>query len=344
MSTRTRCILVIMLAGVLISTTSAQVPAQCVVNSGGSPGTPVTAGTFHAIVIYCVNVGEDSLIPPQLLNVGQYVSDYFQRATFGNFSVQIAGVLRKDATHAFVSRVPYNWADFIVQADFATDILQQADDLYDFSQFDFDGDGFVDFVIFTFLNYSSRGTVGLPNEAIFTTNDPDPRHPGEFIKIDGRGYMTGSSRAISQRKDLRDLVNGVYDYIGIWFHELGHSLFNFPDMNHGGFTSYDHYSIGGFDAMAGGGFQGRQSLYNPWFCEQRGWGSFTTLTSNTLSAPLSDFYSGGTAYRFTPPLPAFAAPNQKFLVTYHQKIVDNQWTYNWPVDASQGGLLIWHVA
>ncbi len=338
------CIAVLFLV-VLFAPSSAQQKIECSVTASGPPTVPMVTGTLRPIVIYCVNVGENSVILPQLLQVDTLLSDYFERATFGNYHVQMAAILRQDSTHAFVSRVSYDGTSFIVQANFARDILQQADSLYDFSQFDANADGFVDYVIFVFLNYAGfRGTVGLPNDEVFTTHDPDPHHPGQFIKIDGTGYLTGSNRAISGRKDMRDLVNGAYDFIGGWVHELGHSLFNFPDMNHGGFSPYNHYSIGGFDAMAGGGFQNVESPYNPWFCEQRTWGAFATVTNNTLPASLTDFYAGGTAYRFAPALPAGAASNQKFLVTYHQKLQSNQWTFNWPVDANNGGILIWHIA
>ncbi len=324
---------------------TAQISVECIIDPTGTPAVPVTAGTFRPIIIYCVNVGENSLLPPDFLTVDARFTDYFQRATFGNYNVQIAGILRQDATHAFVSNVPYDGTSFIVQAAFAIDIFQQADVIYNFSDYDYDDDGFVDFVMFTFLNYSGiRGTVGLPNNNIFTTNDPDPNHPGQFIKIDGRGYLTGSNKATSQRKDLRDLEKGVYDFIAGWFHELGHALFNFPDMDHGGSTNYNHYSIGGVEAMAGGAFNGIQSPFNPWFCEQRGWGSFTTVTSNMISTPMTDFYAGGTAYRFIPSLPPSAAPNQKFFVTYHRNDTGNEWTQNWPAHDIEGGLLIWHVA
>jgi M6 family metalloprotease-like protein len=323
MSLTKRAVVAVAVTIYLVTGSFAQVPKECVVASAGSQPSVQLTGTLRPIIIYCVNVGERDSIPGDILNAGQLISDYFERATFGNYHVQVAGVLRRDAIHAFVTRVPDDGSDFIVQAGFVRDILQQADALYDFSQYDQDGDGFVDYVMFTYLNYSERGTVGLSINDIFTTNDPDPHHPGEFIKIDGRGYMTGSNRAITQRKDLRDLENGVYDYLGIWFHELGHSLFNFPDMNHSGLSGdFNHYSIGGFDAMAGGGFGGHQKVqspYNPWFCEQREWGSFTTITTNTLSASVTDFYAGGTAYRFAPSLPPECSTQPEILCDLSSK-------------------------
>ncbi len=341
MSRSLRNILIAVLAAVSFSNAFAQTSVQCVIDSTAPQPITPTTGTLHAIIIYCVDVGQNSLLPPNFLTVDSLFQDYFDRATFNNYHVQIAGILGQDSTHAFVSRVPHNFQYFICPPEFATDILQQADALYDFSQYDFDGDGYVDFLLFTFLNYAGiRGTVGLPNGDIFTTNDPDPRHPGQFIKIDG----VSSNRGTSQRKDLRDLQNGVFDFIFGWFHELRHALFNFPDMDHFGGTTYKHYSVGGFDAMAGGAFGARQSPYNPWFSEQRGWGSFTPLTGNIPGAVMTDFYAGGTAYRFGLSLPGNAAPNQKFLVTYHQKIQANQWTFNWPVDVNNGGIMIWHVA
>ena len=195
--------------------TLAQISVECVIDTSETQLGPVTQGTLRPVIIYCVDVGQDSVLPADFLTVGSFFSDYFYRATFGNLNVQLAGILRKDATHAFVSRIPHDWLNppYICTPEFATDIFQQADAIYDFGQYDNDGpdgdpnsgddDGYVDFVMFSYLNYAGmRGTVGLPNNTVYITNDADSSNPGQFIKIDGTGYGNWSTRATSVRRDL----------------------------------------------------------------------------------------------------------------------------------------------
>lgn len=202
-------------------------------------------------------------------------------------------------------------------------VIQQADAIYDFSQYDYNGDNIVP-VHFTSIGPKSGGVSG--NCLTVTTNDWGN---GAYIKVQVVQQTRGSGEEV---------------FKGVYYHESGHTFFNFPDMNHTGTTNFNHYAIGAFDIMCGGGFQGVPSLYNPWFRNVRQWCSPTLIENNLTGAVLEDFQTSQNYYLF---IPGYNPPNamtaQKFLVSHHTP--DNLFYRTWPfVDPLQGkGTLIWHT-
>jgi M6 family metalloprotease-like protein len=317
---------------------------ECRTTGGG--GAPMTTPRIvHAAMIYCFNRGEDTEIRSYLLTQpATRLSDYFSRATFGQVDFRLDAILRQDATHGIQSRVYFDFGRTFWHTEFTLDVLDQADSLFDFGLYDNDGpdgvpnsgddDGSVDLLIFQLLNYAGSGIAGL-QISTYTTNDP--RNEGGFITIN-----TSENGSIYVKQDQRD-VTDIFDYLRAWCHELGHAMFHFPDMEHIGYDDYSHYATGAFDVMANGSFNRIPSPYNPFFVDVRGWKTFTSITSSIIDASISDFFAGGAAYKLQEsPLSALAYPNERFYVTYHSKIFANTWTYNWPVKADTGGLLVWH--
>jgi len=113
-------------------------------------------------------------------------------------------------------------------------------------------------------------------------------------------------------------------------------------MDHAGITTFNHYGIGGFDVMSGGGFQGVPSLYNPWFRHARNWFIPDPINSNGAKT-LQDFQTSGKCYVYNPTsLPINSISNEKFYISYH--FPTNQFYNTWPYkDRNLGGVLIWHV-
>ncbi|MGA9120104.1 MAG: T9SS type A sorting domain-containing protein [Bacteroidota bacterium] len=247
------------------------------------------------------------------------------------------------------------------------DIFRQADNLYDLGRFDNDGpdhipnsgddDGYVDMVFFWFLNYSSKGRYPLELDGNFTSTDVS-WGPGHVA----RGFITVDPwRGCENRKDLRDLALGIQDWLAPTFHEGGHAIDQFPDMEHIGLINYDHYALGSFEVMSNGGaryplitypglyailpgFGGSPSLYNPWFRAERNWTAYTDITADSPNLILTDFDSTGQVLRFSPStMPPEAYGTNKFLITYHKPSSANQWAANWPVDRNKGGVLVWQV-
>lgn len=316
---------------------------------------------LKAVIFYCVNIGENDVLPSYLDGMPAKITDYYEMASRGAFHVQIVSTLKRDATHAIMGTIPFNDGNsspYVASNNFMINVFTQADLLYDFGQFDNDGpdgipnsgddDGVVDFMFFWFLNYSARGTIGLEMNSDFTTQDVS-YGPGHVP----RGNIVISialNRSTRCRKDLRDIVYGLGDYLGATFHEGGHALLNFPDMDHIGFTQYNHYSLGSYEVMSNGGyhgvsgFDGISSLYNPSFRELRGWLTPRMLDGDSTNMVLTDLDSTGLIYKYHPSsLPSEATPVNDFLITYHKKNAANYWTQNWPLGAD-GGVMVWHLA
>ncbi|MEP7027361.1 MAG: M6 family metalloprotease domain-containing protein, partial [Candidatus Eisenbacteria bacterium] len=120
--------------------------------------------------------------------------------------------------------------------------LKAFDPEVDFSQYDRNGDGYVDCVFFVHSGVGAEGAAGdrsrlwsitstLSNAwgqvAPYVTTDPRPGHPGQFMKIDQFSVLPERS-AIELNK---------FTEIGVYCHEFGHDL-GWPDL-------YDTSNLGG---------------------------------------------------------------------------------------------------
>ncbi|MBM4176828.1 MAG: T9SS type A sorting domain-containing protein [Ignavibacteria bacterium] len=131
----------------------------------------------------------------------------------------------------------------------------------------------------------------------------------------------------------------------IELHELTHSFFNFPDIEHAMGDSR-WYGMGYFDLSQG--FHNVPSLFNPLFRLKLGWANLTRIT-DPQTIEFKDFESD-------PNHPIYAIwndetnPNEyrktKFLLTYYDRSSPIYWNVNWPLpntgNISEGkGILIW---
>ncbi|HSW55544.1 MAG TPA: T9SS type A sorting domain-containing protein [Ignavibacteriaceae bacterium] len=332
------------------------------------PGIPFT-GTTNMVIVLCVEQGQSKIV-----DIAQFLSplkdnleDYFNKATFENYSVNvldflvesidpgagIATVFELPDTILLQPPTPSPGMDtsFVVQPWMVRNVLAQADAIYDFNNYDTDNDGIVDFLAFVLIRFReggmSTGTPGLSIDEEYTTNDLTPG--GQPVKIDGNGYGSANyegHRSIIERK--WDGATNVEVLTGITVHELGHALFDFPDM----YLTKLHYALGQFCPMAGGGFNGRVSLYNPVLRISKGWVSPEPITANT-TITFSDFdLTSNTNFYALPnyahsPRFFFILHDQKFYLSYYTKPASIRWQSNWPIPKSQTGehkgILIWHT-
>lgn len=269
----------------------------------------VQTGTtiFHELVVVAIDSCSysQSELPGWFNQNYTKVHDFFDAATFGNFNYAI-NWLTKDATHAFImprSNIPKFDAscEHVHSQANVLAVLSQADALYDFNNYDYDNDGYID-VHFTSINIIGSHNGGVTGCALcsYTTNDTNNSGNHIILRVNRqtRGFNESS-------------------YFGVFFHESGHSVFSFPDMDHYGRNDFNHYGIGGFDVMSGGGFQGIPSLYNPWFRHARNWYTPTPISSNG-TITLQDFQISHQCYIYNPTsLPINSISNEKFYISYH---------------------------
>ncbi len=281
----------------------------------------LSESTFFEVVIFAVDKDSPTQLPGWFYPLFDELPVFFWEATFNKFEYQPI-VLTKDSQTAFEMPTPYvttfpGGCEHVHLKSNMENVLQQADNIYDFSLFDFNGDGKV-YVHFTSLGPRGGGVSGT----CLTYNSVDN------VQVIVYQQSRGSNEDI---------------YRGVFFHESGHTFFNFPDMDHLGSSLFDHYGIGSFDIMSGGGFQGVPSAYNPWFRHARGWYEPITIGQNGTKE-FVDFQKQKKAYLYEPStLPGNAITNQKFYISYHHPN-ENHYYSRWPYkNRTVGGVLIWHV-
>jgi len=248
--------------------------------------TSLNSTTYHDIVVIATDYGENTLLPSWFNDLmgGTALHDFFYAATFGNFNYDFY-LLKADATHAFEMPTPYTppfdgTCQHVHLLSNITAVLQAADDIYNFQNYDFDSDGVV-YVHFASIGLHSGGVV---SQCLTYTSD-DTMPDGTHIIIKVRRQTRGSGPEV---------------FKSVFYHESGHDFFSFPDMNHSGANDYNHYGIGAFDVMCGGGFQGQPSPYNPVSRYLKGWFNPIQITSSQNGVELKDFQMNSQCYVYSP--------------------------------------------
>jgi immune inhibitor A len=222
--------------------------------------------------------------------------DYWYEVTYGNLTIttlDLPGALgwkRAPQTYAYYVDGQRGFGSYPHNAQkMAEDAVVLADPFVDFSQYDNDGDGYVD---------------------------------GLFIIHAGRGYeLTGNPDHIHSHKwqmHTPQSVDGVTAYVystepeywttpgdmtcGVYAHEMGHSVFGLPDLYDYG---YDSNGLGKWSLMAGGSWNG--PLGSPggsypahpdaWCRIQTGAASATILPDNLLGATIPAINTTPVIYR-----------------------------------------------
>lgn len=278
---------------------------------------------FTEIVFIAVDCDSPTVLKDWYNQEMNRLHDFFYQATFGYFRYDNI-VLKKDENNAFMMPNPYeppfsHDCEHVHSVANMQAVLQEADDLYDYSAYDFDNDGKV-YVHFTSIGPKSGGIVS----SCLT-------------------YQSDDGVDVVVNKQSRGSNKGMY--MGVFKHESGHEFFSFPDMEHGD-TNYDHYGIGSFDIMSGPGFDGIASLYNPFFRDARNWFHPYYIMEDWENARLKDFQMYGSCYIYKPyEINNKALPHEKFYISYHKHDEINNYYYSsWPYKERElGGMLIWHV-
>jgi len=146
-------------------------------------------GTTNMAVIVCVEEGQsDTLYLNEFVNfIQEQISDFFDKATYNNYHVNVLNVLVKSVdeqhgiAHAFVLpdtlfSYPTSFdTNYVVPPWMVENILAQADSIYNFADFDSDGDEIVDFCMFQVAKMHTEsygsGTTGLSINDYYITND-----------------------------------------------------------------------------------------------------------------------------------------------------------------------------
>lgn len=198
----------------------------------------------------------------------------------------------------------------------AKDAAVAANPSVNFTNYDNDGNGFVDAFIVIH--------AGTGAEVTGSANDIWSH---KWV-LEGGAYTADASTKIYAYLTVPEDCN-----IGVCAHELGHLLFGFPDLYDTDGTSE---GVGNWCLMGGGSWgNGGLTPVHPsaWCKSQQGWITVANQTSSQSNVAIEDVKTGLKAFRLWK---NGASGNEYFLVENRQKVMFDKFIPN-------GGLLIWHI-
>ena len=274
---------------------------QAASSNFGSPKIPVILVGFKDKAFSKANADFD-----HLLNLEGYqennaigsVLDYFKENSFGRFTPQfeVLGPVQLDNNMSYYGGNQNNVRGNDKLPEMAlVHAAQKLDATVNFSRYDNDGDGTVDFVMFYFAGYDEA--QGGPGNAIWShawylSSSSNARNVRTFdgVKLD-RYFCTA---------ELKGNSGSTMCSIGTTCHEFAHTL-GLPDFYDADYeTNGSAANMYDFDLMAGGSYNGNSTTppyLNAEEVNEIGWLSAIPemATSGTVTLPAVN-YPGATAY------------------------------------------------
>lgn len=256
------------------------------------------------------------------------VKGYFKDMSFGQFTPQFDVVGPVKLSHP----LRYYGAGNDNMSRLIPDACSAVNDSVDFSQYDSNGDGYVDLVYVIYAGHSE-------SEAGNSTDDIWPKSGySDFGTFDGKKvYRYGVNNELNGRETSKNkLINGI----GLFCHEFSHTM-GLPDIYAtSGAPGYnkDNFGMEFWDLMDGGEYvhSGRfPTAYTSWEREVMGWMNVDTLT-DTAHVVLRTIDSEGDSARSC----KIVNPSVKNEAIYLQNIQNKGWNYYLPGH----GLLVYRVS
>ncbi|MCK6614595.1 MAG: T9SS type A sorting domain-containing protein [Ignavibacteriaceae bacterium] len=272
--------------------------------------------------------GHPKLLANEVSKIENDLELYFSEMSRGLFTLDVH-VLVKDSTvindSVTLFSLPQNFNPASPDSGFG-DVLKDVDKFYDFNEADFDQNGFADHIAIVIAKFSP-GTAdklyGAPKigDSTFVSDDRvlNGSTPSGNIELDMK----------SQAHNYSATQSNYFNMFTILQHELTHSLFNFPDIEHGaGDTLW--YGTGNFDGSIGPRFGDYPAYWNPAFRLHNGWIP-TQVINSTQEVTLENLESNPNAplYVIKSPYSSF----EEFWVVLHKSndFINNQFLENLPV-------------
>ena len=254
--------------------------------------------------------------------------DYFGVISYGNLDIvtvnlpSSVGWNRAPETYSYYVNGENGFGSYPTNAQrLVEDVVNAVDALVDFSLYDNDSDGYVDAL---FIIHSGPG-------AEFTGDNND---------IWSHAWVTNTEQSldgviVSRYSMEPEFWESPGDMtIGVYAHELGHSLFGLPDL-------YDRdgssAGLGRWSFMAGGSWNGTlgdsPAFPDAWSHIQMGYASEVNITSSALGASIENVVDNSNVYRLWT---SGAMGTEYFLV-------ENRQQKSYDAALPGGGLLIYHV-
>jgi immune inhibitor A len=273
------------------------------------------------------------------------MNDYYQEVSYGKFSVSpgtkgIAGWYTAANTHDYYGQ---NAGGFDAwPGDLVYEAVKAADDAkFDFSQYDQDGDCYVDVV-----NIVHQGTgeeAGGPATDIWSHSWD--LNSAKYYKNSNFGeYTTNTYCSANPSKKVKvnkyviqpEILWGEIQTMGVFAHEYGHAI-GLPDLYD---TDGSSEGIGNWSLMAGGTWNyvtkagDRPAHMDAWSKYKLGWVSPTLVSGTLNSEQISQAATSNDVYQLLNGSPT--SGGEYFLV-------ENRQMAGFDEGLPGAGLLIWHI-
>jgi len=279
-----------------------------------APG--IRAAVENAVPVLCINYSDTTttytpaLVQASLFgDIGNTMRTYYSQASYDLFSVN-AGV--PGAGGWYTAANPHGTYQYDA-GSLLREAVQQADAAgFDFSQYDNDGDGYVDAVALVHQG-SGTETGGDDGTEIWSHSSgispPEPTNDGVQVAA----YIT-----MPERFPLS--WGGQQSTVGVFCHEYGHAL-GLPDFyDYGG----DSAGLGGWSLMAGGSWNGgvlpgdTPAGLDAWSRVYEGWVTPIAPTDDVIGASVPQVNTNPVIYKL--PVHATAGEQEYFLVENRQQV------------------------
>lgn len=304
-----------------------------VVMSASKGKSPAILGTFKALALLVDFSDNPSSVAPQFFDTLLFESragtmrDYFDEVSYGQLDIitvslpSATGWTQVPQTYAYYSNSQGGTALTYPQNSqgLVEDLVDAVDGFVDFSQYDNDGDGYVDVLLV--IHAGTGGELSGNGNDIWS-------HKWQITPRLKDGVL------ISKYAIMPELWYTPGDMtIGVYAHELSHG-FGLPDLYD---TDLSSYGIGDWGLMGYGSWNGSLGSSPAHLCAwsriQTGFTSAVNVTSNRLSEAIASVNSGGSIFRLWN---SGGLGNEYFLVENRQKI-------GYDAYLPGSGLLIWHI-
>lgn len=258
------------------------------------------------------------------------VRDFYLASSFGKFDPQfdVAGPVTLSQPYSYYGQ---NANSIDIDINFAqaiTEACNALDDEVDFSQYDADGDGFVDNIYFYYAGYGEADT-----------GNADCIWPHTYYLYTGYGVSLTLDNVRIDRYSCGNELRGGTSMptgIGTFVHEFGHVLGladHYPTSEYGEMFALDP---GEWDTMASGSYNDDMNtppLFSGFERAELGWLDYTDLdlATDTISV-LPNLGDSNVAYRVK--VPGF--DNEYF-------IMENRQQKGWDEYLPGHGMLLWHI-
>jgi len=318
-----------------------EVPWGAVSSSAGLASAAPGTGTYHQLVLL-VDFSDkvattaaskyDDLMFKDVTGPAS-VRGYYREASAGKLDIQgvahdmpsALGWIRMPQTYAYYVNADNGWGSYpqnsqkLMEDAFAAAEAKGVD----FSQYDNDGDGYIDGVI---LIHAGQGAEATGSDYDIWSHKWQVAVSKTYDGVRTSSYTTEPEYWFTSG----DMT------VGVFCHELGH-VFGLPDLYD---TDYSSEGVGDWSLMAGGSWNGSlgnsPSRFDAWSAIKLGFASSTVVTSRSVNA---EFTAGTTTAQpsiFRVEKGATSGASQYFLLENRQKTGTDS-----GLDGS--GLLIWHI-